>query len=91
MLFSTRILDMAMGGGGGGGGEGEENIDCVTGLGAGTNVLRKPAFRFSQFYLSKAVFMYIVRSPRFIPSPCFIPAVRGPQSAVHSSSFILTT
>ena len=30
------------------------------------------AFRFSQFYLSKAVYIYIVRSPRFIPSPCFI-------------------
>ena len=35
---------------------------------------------------SKAVFIYIVRSPRFIPSPYFIPSpqsvVRSPQSAV---------
>ena len=34
--------------------------------GAGAGVLCKPAFRFSQFYLSKAVFQYIVRSPCFI-------------------------
>ena len=27
------------------------------------------AFRLSQFYLSKAVFIYIVRSPCFTPSP----------------------
>ena len=44
---------------------------CVR-QGAGTTVLCKPAFRFSQFYRSKAVFIYLVRSPRFIPSPCFI-------------------
>ena len=47
-------------------------------------------FHFSQFYLFKVV---IVRSPRFIPSPCFIlspespfytqSAVHGPQSAVR--------
>ena len=56
--------------------------------GAGTTVLCRPAFRFSQFYLSKAVFIYIVRSPRFIPSPCFIPSpqsvVRRPQSVFYT-------
>ena len=50
-------------------------------------------FPFLSVLPSKAVFIYIVRSPRFIPSPCFIlspqssfytqSAVRGPQSAVH--------
>ena len=63
--------------------------------GAGTTVLCKPAFRFPQFYLSKAVLytqsvvrvlylarvLYSVRSPHFIPSPCFIPS---PQSVVRS-------
>ena len=62
--------------------------------GAGTTVLCKPAFRFPQFYLSKAVLytqsvvrvlylarvLYSVRSPHFIPSPCFIPS---PQSVVR--------
>ena len=38
--------------------------------GGGTTVLCQFAFRFSQFYLSKTVFIYIVRSPRFIPSLC---------------------
>ena len=61
--------------------------------GGGTPVLYKPAFRFSHFYLSKAVFMYIVRSlpfipsPSFILSPCFIPS---PQSVVRNPCFILT-
>ena len=77
-------------------------IDYVNSQGnvkAGTTVFASPLSIFSQFYLSKAVFIYIVRSPRFIPSPCFIPSpesafytlsvfytqsvVRGPQSAVH--------
>ena len=50
------------------------------------------AFRFSQFYLSKAVLMNIVHSPRFILSPesSFYTTsifytqsvVRSPQSAV---------
>ena len=44
---------------------------CV-GQGAGTTVLCESAFHFSEFYLSKAVFTYSVRSARFIPSPCFI-------------------
>ena len=41
---------------------------------------------FFSGYLSKAVFIYTVRSPRFIPSPCIIPS---PQSVVLSpqSSF----
>ena len=52
------------------------------------------AFSFSQFYLSKAVFINIVHSPRFILSPessfctqsIFYTqsAVRSPQSAVRS-------
>ena len=60
--------------------------------GAGTTVLCKPAFRFSQFYLSKAVFIYIVCSPRFIPSQWFIlsPQSMVLQSAVRSPCFILT-
>ena len=45
-------------------------------------------------FLSKAVFVNIVRSPRFIPSPCFIPSsqsmVRSPWSAVCGLSLILT-
>ena len=41
--------------------------------GAGITVLCKPSFLLSQFYLCKAVFIYIARSPRFIPSPCFNP------------------
>ena len=44
------------------------------------------SLRFT-FLKPKAVFIYIVRIPRFIPSPCFIPSpqsvVRSPQSAVH--------
>ena len=35
-----------------------------------------------------SVFTNVVRSPHFIPSPCFLPSpqsvVRSPQSAVHS-------
>ena len=66
---------------------------------AGTTVFCYSALHFSQFYLSKAVFIHIGRSPRFIPSPCFIlspefsfytqplfdtqSAVSSPQSAVH--------
>ena len=50
---------------------------CVR-QGAGTTVLSYFAFRFPQFYLSKAVFTYIVRSPRFIPIPCLYP-VRSPH------------
>ena len=61
------------------------------------------AFRFSQFYLSKAVFINILHSPRFIlspessfvPSPFFIPspwsAVRSPQSAVRSPQSVFYT
>ena len=56
--------------------------------GAGTTVLCLSAFLFSQFYLSKAVFIYVVRSPHFIPSPCFIPSplsvVRSPQSMFYT-------
>ena len=44
------------------------------------------AFRLSQFYLSKAVFIYIVRSPRFIPSPCFTPS---PQSMFYTDRYYL--
>ena len=51
------------------------------------------SLRFT-FLKPKAVFIYIVRIPRFIPSPCFIPSpqsvVRSPQSAVRSPCFILT-
>ena len=46
------------------------------------------AFRFSQFYLSKAVFINIVHSPRFILSAesSFYTqsVVRGPWSVVRS-------
>ena len=70
--------------------------------GAGTTVLCKPAFRFPQFYLSKAVLytqsvvrvlyvarvLYSVRSPHFIPSPCFIPS---PQSVVRSPQSVFYT
>ena len=44
------------------------------------------AFRLSQFYLSKAVFIYIVRSSRFIPSPCFRPS---PQSMFYTDRYYL--
>ena len=70
---------------------------CVR-QGAGTTVLCKPAFRFSQFYLSKAVLytqsvvrvlylarvLYSARSPHFLPSPCFIPS---PQSIFYTDRF----
>ena len=51
-------------------------------------------FLFLSVLPSKAVFIYIVRSLRFIPSPCFIfspesafytqSAVRGPQSMFYT-------
>ena len=77
---------------------------CVR-QGAGTTVLCQFAFRFSQFYRSKAVFIYIVRSPRFTPSPCFytqsgvlilylvrvLNPVRSPWSTVHSPQFMFYT
>ena len=72
---------------------------CVR-QGAGTTVLCKPAFRFSQFYLSKAVFINIIRSPRFIPSPCVILSlwsapspcfIPSPQSVVRSPQSIFYT
>ena len=50
----------------------EENIDCVTSL---RNVFVQARFPFLSFLP-----IYIVRSPRFIPSPCFI---LSPQSAVR--------
>ena len=50
---------------------------CVR-QGAGTSVLCNFAIPFSQFYLSKAVFIYAVHSPRLIP--CF---KRSSQSAVR--------
>ena len=73
--------------------------------GTGTTVLCQFAFRFSQFYRSKAVFIYIVRGPRFTPIPYFytqsgvlilylvrvLNPVRSPWSTVHSSCFILTS
>ena len=49
-------------------------IDCMTSQGAGTTVLCQSAIRFSQFYLSKAVFVYKVCCPLFMPRPCFIPS-----------------
>ena len=52
---------------------------CVR-QGAGTTVLCNFATPFSQFYLSKAIFIYTVRIPRLIPSLCF---TRSPQSAVR--------
>ena len=55
--------------------------------GAGTTVLCQSALRFSQLYLSKAVFMYIVRSPHFIPSPCVI---LSPESAFFTLSVFYT-
>ena len=39
-------------------------------------------------FLSKAVFVNIVHSPRFIPSPCFIPSS---QSMVHSLWSVFNT
>ena len=63
----------------------------------------KSAFRFSQFYLSKAVFVYVVRSPclysvrslHFIPSPCQEPItcpcfIPSPQSVFRSPRFTLS-
>ena len=61
-------------------------IDCMTSQGAGTTVLCKSAIRFSQFYLSKGVFIYIVRSVRFIPSLCFIPSL---QSTFYTDRFLI--
>ena len=62
-------------------------------------------FLFLSVLPTKAVFIYIVRSSRFIPSPCFILSpessfyiylvgvlnpVRG-QSVVHSTQFVFYT
>ena len=64
-------------------------IDYANSVKAGTTVF---ASSLSISLSSKAVFIYIVLSPRFIPSPCFIlspestfytqSAVCGPQCAV---------
>ena len=51
----------------------EENIDCMTSL---RNVFVQARFPFLSFYL-----YYIVCSPRFIPSPCFI---LSPQSVFYT-------
>ena len=64
-----------------------EGIDCMTSQGDGTTVLCYPsAIRFSQFYLSNAVFIYKVRCLCFIPGQCFIPS---PQSTFYNDRFLI--
>ena len=62
-------------------------IDYVNSQGnvkAGTTVLLV-RFLFLSVLPSKAVFIYIVRSPRFIPSPFFI---LSPESAFYTDRFL---
>ena len=61
-------------------------IDCMTSQGAGTTVLCQSAICFSQFYLSKAVFIYKVSCPLFMPSPCVIPSL---QSTFYTDHFLI--
>ena len=59
-------------------------IDYVNSQGnvkAGTTVFASPLSISLSFTFLKLFFIYIVRSPRFIPSPCFI---LSPESAFYT-------
>ena len=61
-------------------------VDCMTSQGARTTVLCQSAIHFFQFYLSKAIVIYKVYCPYFMPSLCFIPSL---QSMFYTDRFLI--